>query len=131
MSLSNLQILDDTGTNSLFKQMRFDILKWLEGKVSTPYFDTKGIITIGIGFNIDITQHRNDVMNAMGLSPAQQTAINALWNSEALNAIRSCYAPGPAQNKMLTDLLAKTIGSTTFSMTDPQIRQVFDVLVLE
>ncbi len=48
MSLVNLQTLQDSATdpNSEFKQQRFAILKLLEGNVPTPYFDSKGIITI-------------------------------------------------------------------------------------
>jgi GH24 family phage-related lysozyme (muramidase) len=76
MSLANLHTLTDSDTdpNSEFKQKRFTLLSLLEGKVPTPYFDSKGIITIGIGFNIDIglEKNRNKVMEAMGLSPTQQ-----------------------------------------------------------
>lgn len=54
MSLSNLHLLDDsTGANSDYKTKLFQILSLLEGSVQTPYFDSKGIITIGIGVNID------------------------------------------------------------------------------
>ena len=40
MSLANLHTLQDSETdlNSEFKQLRFAILKQLEGSVPTPYF---------------------------------------------------------------------------------------------
>jgi GH24 family phage-related lysozyme (muramidase) len=55
MTIENLHTLTESETdpNSEFKQKRFSILSFLEGKVPTPYFDSKGMITIGIGFNID------------------------------------------------------------------------------
>jgi len=60
MSLSNLHTLDDSsGASSEYKTKRFEILSLLEGKVATPYFDSKGIITIGIGFNIDVEDTRD------------------------------------------------------------------------
>lgn len=54
MSLANLHNLQDSTTdlNSEFKLQRFAILKLLEGSVPTPYFDSKGIITIGVGFKL-------------------------------------------------------------------------------
>lgn len=97
MSLANLHTLQDSETdfNSEFKQQRFAILKQLEGSVSTPYFDAKGIITIGIGFNIDaVRDNRNDVMTAMGLTLAQQAIINdTAWDSANMDLIRAIAVP--------------------------------------
>jgi len=141
MSLANLQVLQDSPTdpNSAFKLKRFAILKWLEGNVPTPYFDTKGIITIGIGFNIDtITGNRNRVMggDGMNLSLAQQAAITAAWNSPVMKQIRALPQATPTQlwakNAELCAYLDSVLGGgLSFSMTDPQIQSVFNVLVLE
>lgn len=94
MSLANLHTLQDSETdlNSEFKQLRFAILKQLEGSVPTPYFDSNGIITIGIGFNIDVgmeNTNRARVMNAMELTHTQKANINTAWNSASMDLLIS------------------------------------------
>ena len=139
MSPINLHTLTDSVTdpNSEFKQKRFAILSLLEGKVPTPYFDSKGIITIGIGFNIDkVLENRNDVMAAMGLSSAQKASINAAWSSARMTEIKKMPHATEQQrndkNAALVTYLNGILGvGQTFTMTDPQIKTVFDKLVVE
>lgn len=130
MSLDNLQVLQDSADpNSEFKQQRFAILKLLEGNVPTPYFDSKGIITIGIGFNIDgVLDNRNLVMRTMGLSSTQQAIINNnAWNSATMTEIRALPQATSTQlwakNAELRAYLNSVLGvGQSFSMTDPQIK---------
>ena len=142
MSLGNLHTLQDSDSapDSEFKQLRFAILKQLEGSIPTPYFDKNGIITIGIGFNIDFgfaDTNRKYVMEAMGLTDTQKANINTAWNSPGMNAIRgmpqSTGTIPVEKNAALVTYLNGILGvpGQTFSMTDPQIKTVFDILVLE
>lgn len=135
MSLSNLQTFNNSAE---FEQKRFDILEWLEGNILTPYFDTKGLITIGIGFQIDtIIDNRNFVMGdaGMNLTLAQEAAINAAWESTAMTRIKALpqatETQRQAKDAALCAYLDSVLGTRSFAMTDPQIKNVFDVLVLK
>lgn len=136
MSLTNLQKLDDTGSDSAYKQQRFTILKLLEGNIPTPYFDKKGFITIGIGFEIDNNTGNRDLVlgtKGMNLSAAQQDIINVAFKSSRMAQIKALPQATKAQrlakDEALGVYLNSVLGSQPFSMTDPQIKGVFDVLV--
>ncbi|MDD2893425.1 MAG: calcium-binding protein, partial [Halothiobacillaceae bacterium] len=138
MNLTNLQELTDSPTdlNSEFKKARLAILSLFEANVPTPYFDGKKLITIGIGFQIDTnTSNRKDVMDVMNLSAEQQAAINAAFKSPTMAQIRTLpqvtKAERDGKNALLSAYLDSVLGTRTFSMTDPQIKKVFDVLVKE
>jgi hypothetical protein len=45
MSLSNLRVLND----AQYADLRYRVIKLLEGARSLPYFDSNGNVTIGIG----------------------------------------------------------------------------------
>lgn len=138
MSLSNLHTLDDSiGANSEYRTRRYDILSLLEGNKLTPYFDTKGIITIGIGFNIETANlaNRNKVMDAMGLTATQQSSINDAWDAPGMATIRAMPQATTAQlnakNAALQTHLNGALGAgQSFTMTDPQIKTVFDDLMV-
>ncbi|HWW04223.1 calcium-binding protein [Collimonas sp.] len=117
-------------TQANYEALRFALIGQVEGIVYTPYFDKVGIITIGIGFNIDTgnANTRAAVMSAMGLTSTQQSAVNTLWDSVALANIRS-MAPGKARDGALSSLLAQTVGTSTFAMTDSTMLQVFNGIV--
>jgi VCBS repeat-containing protein len=136
MSLGNLHTLTDSATdpNSEFKQLRYNILSLFEGNVPTPYFDSVGIITIGIGFNIELLSNRNLVLDTMGLT-AQQAVITAAWSSPTMAEIRDLPQTDSTQrwakNAVLCAYLNSVLGTQPFSMTTQQIKDVFDVLVRE
>jgi hypothetical protein len=136
MSLANLHTLTDSASdpNSEFKQLRYNILSLFEGNIPTPYFDSKGIITIGIGFNIDLQSNRSLVLDTMGLT-AQQAAITAAWNSSTMVEIRALPQATSTQlwakNATLRAYLDNVLGTQAFSMTPQQTKDVFDVLVKE
>lgn len=79
-----------------YEELRFAILKQLEGVAYNPYLDTHipdRKVTIGIGFNIeDSAGNRNAVFDALGIgenetSVRQQltTAINEATTKAGLN----------------------------------------------
>ena len=71
-----------------------DLIGVLEGDVPTPYLDTASPpkITIGIGFNIDASGPRAAVYAAMGLTAAEQAAVDTARNSAAMTSIRNMPA---------------------------------------
>ena len=107
----------------------------LEGNMLLPYFDTKGVVTIGIGFNIDSPGANRDLVmgnTGIGLSTAQQTAINDAFTSTRMNEIRAmpqeASGAGPlidAKNLALRTYLNETLAVRSFDMTQPQIDAVF------
>jgi GH24 family phage-related lysozyme (muramidase) len=139
MSLSNLHTLDDaTGANSEYRTRRYEILGLLEGNVPAPYFDNKGFITIGIGFNIDGTTsaNRSLVMAEMNLTLGEQSTVNAVWIAPGMATIRAMpqatMAQLDAKNAALRTYLNDALGGgQTFTMTDPQINAVFDELMVD
>ena len=67
MSISNLHTLSAAD----YTTQLFNVIAQLEGQKSGSYFDCKGIVSIGVGFNIDSSSgvaNRTSVMNTIGLS---------------------------------------------------------------
>ncbi|WP_041531372.1 hypothetical protein [Syntrophotalea carbinolica] len=68
--------ISSTLKQAQYENLRYALIAQFEGKSPTPYFDKANppLITIGIGFNIDRENkdRRNEVMDAMGFSPAQK-----------------------------------------------------------
>ncbi len=125
MSISNLQIV---GAN--YERLRYEIISCLEGNERNPYFDTKGKITIGVGFNIDDPTVRGLVLNALGLTASQKAVISTAWESPEMSAIRA--KTGNARDQALQKFLNdKLLNSPSFTMTDTQISSVFKILVQE
>src|SRR5690349_20849234 len=94
-----------------------NILQQLEGRRADPYFDSAGIITIGIGINIDLQANRQYVLGTtMGLNP---TALDAAWNSATMAAIKAMPQNGTgaqlavqlaAKNQALRNFLNAELG---------------------
>ena len=67
----NFQLLDNTtldaNNQTAYTRLRFDIILKAESSVATPYLDTKGIPTIGIGFNLRDDNILKLVLNAFGI----------------------------------------------------------------
>ena len=127
MAISNLHTLSAAN----YPTQLFNVIAQLEGQDSGAYFDSKGIITIGIGFNIDGTNmaNRTTVMDAMSLSATQQQAINAAWSAPGLASIRA-MSPGPAKNAALQAYLNGVLGAArTFDMSQTEMRSAFATIV--
>jgi hypothetical protein len=127
MTISNLNTLSPAN----YTTQIFNVIAQLEGRIPGAYFDSKGIISIGVGFNIDGagTANRTTVMNAIGLSAAQQQAINTAWSAPGMAPVRA-MTPGPAKDAALQAYLNGVLtGGATFSMSDTQMRTVFTTIV--
>jgi len=80
MPLANLHTL----TADDYIACRRALLQQLEGYGEAPYFDSANppLITIGVGFNVNaLGAVRQAVFDAMGLSTAEQGAINTAWEA--------------------------------------------------
>jgi GH24 family phage-related lysozyme (muramidase) len=108
----------------------------LEGQNNAlgAYFDTAGLITIGVGFNIDIAANRNIVMAAMNLTAAQIAAVNGAFTPPAgalsaqLVSIRA-LAPGSVRDTQLRTFLNGLLGTRNFAMTAAEVDNAFATFV--
>lgn len=130
MSITNLHLLSDAEGSAEYADLRYSIISQLEGVESLPYFDnaTNPLITIGVGFQIDNDANRTGVMEAMGLTGAEQALINDAWDSPRMAQIRALPA-GTAKNLALQNFLSETLGRQ-FAMTTEALRQRFDEVVV-
>ena len=127
MAISNLHTLSAAN----YPTQLFNVVAQLEAQKPSAYFDSGGIITIGIGFNIDGTNtaNRTTVMNAMSLSAVQQQAINAAWSAPGMARIRAMSA-GPAKDAALQAYLNGVLGTArTFDMSQTEMRSAFNTIV--
>jgi GH24 family phage-related lysozyme (muramidase) len=94
MSLSNLRVLND----AQYANLRYQVIKLLEGARSLPYFDSNGYVTIGIGFNINTNNdNRTGALAAMGITGTELTTMNTAFASARMAEIRSMPASTQAQ----------------------------------
>lgn len=56
---------------------RFNFIKTVEGSEFRPYVDTKGIATIGIGFNLRGLKIQTEVFTALGIDPKSEYLTDA------------------------------------------------------
>lgn len=137
MPITNLHLLSNAEGNTEYADLRHSIISQLEGVKPLPYFDNAvpALITIGIGFQIDNNRvNRDGVMNAMGLSGAEQALINNAWGDPRMAQIRALPANNEQnralQNLALQNYLSETLGRE-FVMTPEAIRSRFDEVVGE
>jgi len=118
----------------LYKQLRYEIISKVEGIRKKPYPDSKGIPTIGIGFNLRDINVRKAVLKALDFdkSDSSDTAyikqIEDSINDHANNVI--------TWTKLINNLNAVMVSKTgnqnaTFKLNNTQIRKAFDTLVEE
>jgi Ca2+-binding RTX toxin-like protein len=105
-----------------YENLRYALIAQLEGRKPNPYFDnaTPPLITIGIGFQIDIGNEgmRNTVMTKMGLNDDQKDNVNNNWN----------YIKGATSDQDLFNRLTAQAGQA-FTLTNTQMRTAFDQIV--
>ncbi|WP_310599361.1 calcium-binding protein, partial [Desulfobulbus sp.] len=128
-----------------YKALRYQVLVNVEesGDPSeTPYRDSKGIPTIGIGFNLRTRSVRIEVLRELGLmvtdpSPAERQYLNEI---EAI--VNTNYASNAALRTALNNVMSRRFNDVniptenrthaTFEFAnDGEIRKVFDTLIEE
>src|SRR5689334_8776144 len=71
-----------------YRQLRYEILCMMEGYELKPYIDSAGLITIGVGFNLNDANVRRFVLDYFGI--ADVPALESLLKQNYADA----YGPG-------------------------------------
>jgi hypothetical protein len=120
MSIANLHTLTQAEFDATLKA----VLAQLEDSLPLPYFGIAGLITIGIGLNINPSgPARTAVYDAMGLTAAERSALNTAIASSSMTAVRG-MTPGSAKDRAMQGLLDTALGRA-FAMTQSQIDSSF------
>ncbi|MBP7528661.1 MAG: hypothetical protein KA801_12085 [Syntrophorhabdaceae bacterium] len=86
-----------------YYNQRFELLKKVEGVVLTAYVDSKGIPTIGIGFNL--RTHLNVVLSQFGVNVGSLSESDAKIVNDIRKAVQKTYPYGPEGNKLLNNTI--------------------------
>jgi|WetSurMetagenome_2_1015567.scaffolds.fasta_scaffold00965_7 hypothetical protein len=111
MAITDLQTLTES---EFYTNLRI-FLEVQEGNEPAPYYDTAGHATIGIGFNLDDADVRNDVYTAMGISGAMAANLDDVLDTQY-----------DSKEELQAEL--KKVYGQPFSMTTDQINAVFVIL---
>lgn len=122
MPLANLHTL----TPDDYVARRRALLQQLEGFGATPYFDSVGLVTIGVGFNIDVQNLavRSLVYQTMGYSPVERLIMNAAFDAPRMAEIRA-MPNGADKNQALQTYLDGVVTRRAFSMTPAEVDAAF------
>lgn len=97
MALSSYGTLGQTA----YENLRFEVIKDVEGSLLVPYLDSEEIPTIGIGFNL--TVHRDLIYESMGLVPDEKN--DNTYISQLDTIIEAAYEDGEDAD-LVSDLYA-------------------------
>ena len=113
-----------------YSALLFQVIANVEGVKPRAYLDTKGIPTIGIGFNLRIPSVFDAVMASLSINkgdPAYgmiQSLVRQPWSGAAsLDAALDAVMATRAQSSN------GAISLTTFTLTQTQMQQVFNTVV--
>jgi GH24 family phage-related lysozyme (muramidase) len=80
-----------------YTAQRFTFIKTVEGSESWPYIDSKGIATIGIGFNLQVDKNRDEVFKVLGINPRDSSLSEAgkakelAYQNEIIEILKKTY----------------------------------------
>jgi GH24 family phage-related lysozyme (muramidase) len=116
----NSQAYDDELLNALAA---------LEGNIQTPYKDSKGIVTIGIGVNLSISRNRSSMLSSLGVGSVATDPRRA-----ALDAYLSVAQTGKSNAQIQSDLNAimnsQGFSGQTFSFSTSGASQAASLLII-
>ncbi len=138
-----------SASQTVYQDLRFDLLTRVEDTRTLPYLDSKQIPTVGVGFNLRDDNVRRRVFEAMkidvtvpGLTPAQQAAEQG-YIDLLVAATHLSYASG--QNNILQPNLDAVMfnrahdpllqglthiaGRNSFEMSSPEMHAALDELM--
>lgn len=125
----------NTLTQADYEQRRFEVIVNVEetGQVRlNPYIDSKGYVTIGVGFNLHTASVRDRVLTTLGVS---NTGTDRRYYEQLVSILSKKYETGDenilanVRRQLNAVMSQRTAGSTfTFANTQ-QVRGVFDQLV--
>lgn len=126
MALSSYQTLSSAN----YRNLRFGLVRQAEGFRSLPYTDSAqgNNPTIGVGFNLDVSGVREEVLNALNITGGLRDRIEG--------TIRNTSATTDSElqselDEVLQDWAANHSdydGPTTFALTEDQAWSVFDAI---
>jgi len=124
----------NTLTQTQYEQRRFDLIVNVEetGQVKLdPYIDSKGNVTIGVGFNLHAASVRDKVLTKLGIS---NTGTDKQYYDQLVKILSKKYRTGD-QNILasvrqdLNTVMSQRTAGATFAFTNTQqARDVFDQL---
>ncbi len=108
-----------------YNDYRYNLIKIAEGCRSTPYLDSKGYVTIGIGFNLNAAASRNCVFSELGIQSGMQSYNNLI----DILGQRYPYTTIEQRNDLESQINPQLNANGLTSLTDPQINNIFNNLV--
>ena len=91
-----------------------------------PYVDSRGYITIGVGFNLNASKVRATFLAALGV---QNSGANALFYKDLSDVLSNKYLDpidaAKALSKLDTIMASRTAGDTFSFATESQVKSVF------
>ena len=118
-------------TQAEYEQRRFDLIVNVEenGQVKLdPYIDSKGYVTIGVGFNLHSASVRDTVLTTFGVS---NTGTDRRYYQQLVSILSKKYTPGGSQEELasvrrqLNTVMSQRTAGATFAFANTQ--QVCDV----
>jgi len=139
---------------NMYEQDRFNFIKHAEGSESLPYIDTKGIPTIGIGFNMRTNNIKNRIFDIFGINPiaasltSEGKARELSYRNEIVNILDTSYPKNltgnaliqanqnlqAALNSVMTTryndpLITFSDKKSAFSLSTPEMKTIFDAIM--
>ena len=125
----------NTLTQDQYGQRRFDLIVNVEetGQIKLdPYIDSKGYVTIGVGFNLHTASVRDRVLTTLGVS---NTGTDRRYYAQLVSILSKKYRTGDENTlasirRQLNTVMSQRTAESTFAFADAQqVRGVFDQLV--
>src|SRR5882724_8957532 len=89
-----------TLTQAQYEQRRFDLIVNVEetGQIKLdPYIDSKGYVTIGVGFNLHAASVRDRVLTTLGVS---NTGTDRRYYQQLVSILSKKYTPDGSQEEL-------------------------------
>src|SRR6266516_1418576 len=125
----------NTLTQDQYGQRRFEFIVNVEetGQIKLdPYIDSKGYVTIGVGFNLHTASVRDRVLTTLGIS---NTGTDKKYYAQLVSILSKKYETGDENilasiRRQLNAVMSQRTAGATFAFADTQqVRGVFDQLV--
>jgi GH24 family phage-related lysozyme (muramidase) len=114
-----------TISDVIYRDCRYNLIRIAEGYRATPYIDSQGNVTIGIGFNLHAAVIRNRLLSELGIQNGTQAFNNIT------NILRNNYQYSTEQERLtLQNNINQMLRvNGLVSLTDPQIQNIFSDLI--
>ncbi len=135
-----------------YREQRFSHIERVEATIPRPYLDSRGIPTMGIGFNLRDPFVRDGVLNVFGLNPRSAALIGdpaaqareRYYVNSITEAVLTCWKSTDALRSALDETMRRRADDPLLALlgarpsrfafhgpADPRIRQAFDYIIEE